>query len=187
MSFCQPLRRLIAAVGLAGLLGSAAAAGFLDHEVSFSEAQVQAAIDQSKPFEKHYGGLITVALPQPPKITLGAPVGRATLVANMLVTLPGQPAVPVEVLGDAGIRYDDQAKAFFLESPQATSVSSPALQRNAEPLVRQAITQLMVGYFRSRPVYVLRDNASLSEATARWLLRAVRIEPGRVVATLGPS
>lgn len=187
MTIRTTLRRAFAAVGLASLLGSAGAAGFLEHEVSFSEAEVQAAIDKSKPFEKHYGGLITVALPQPPRITLGTPAGRATLVANMLVTLPGQPAVPVEVFGDAGIRYDDQAKAFFLESPQATSVSSPALQRNAEPLVRQAITQLMVGYFRSRPVYVLRDNASVSEATARWLLRAVRIEPGRVVATLGPS
>ena len=42
------------------------------------------------------------------------------------------------------------------------------------------------GYFRSQPVYVLRENGSTQEATARWLLKSVRIESGRIVAVLSP-
>ena len=35
-------------------------------------------------------------------------------------------------------------------------------------------------------VYVLREDGSLQERTARWLLRSIRIEPGRVAAVLSP-
>jgi hypothetical protein len=53
-------------------------------------------------------------------------------------------------------------------------------------MARQAITQMMSAYFRSKPVHVLREDGSLQERTARWLLRSIRIEPGRVAAVLSP-
>ena len=111
---------------------------------------------------------------------------RAGISAKMDIALLGNPPIPVEVKGNAGIRYDDQAKAFFLDNPTADSVESIALPREYEPNIRRAITQLLKAYFREKPVYVLREDGSAQEIAARWLLRAVRIEPGKVVATLSP-
>ena len=148
----------------------------------------QAAVDRAGPQEKRYGALMTVSLREPPKVSLGVPEGRATVAGRVELTSPllVRPAVPVDVVATAGIRYDDNAKAFFLDQPVAESIASPQLGRDAEPLARQAVNALLVNYFRSRPVYVLRDDASLKEKTARWLLKSGRIEPGKVVATLSP-
>jgi hypothetical protein len=161
-------------------------AAFLDREVSFSEAEIQAAIDKSKPQQLNYGGLLTVSLSVPPKLTLGEPEGRAGIVARVDIALLGNPPIPVDVVGSAGIRYDDRAKAFFLEKPVVDSVRSPGLRKEAEPEARRAVTALLAGYFRSRPVYVLREDGNAQELAARWLLRSIRIESGRVVAVLSP-
>ena len=176
-------------VALALLLAAApfaVVADLLEHEVSFSEAEVQAALDRNAGVSKNYGGLLTVALQHAPKIALGVPEGRIALAGRMEVTLAGQSPIPVDVQGVAGIRYDEKSKAFYLENPEATSVSSPALQAGSEPFVRQAVSQMITTYFRNRPVYVLRQDGSAEEAAARWLLRSVRIETGRVVAVLAP-
>lgn len=161
-------------------------AGLGDKEIAFSEAEVQAALARHSPPEKRYAGLLTVALREVPTIRLGVPEGRAGISARMEITLVGNPPIAVDVKGHAGIRYDDQSKAFFLESPVAESVESAALPRELEPGVRRAVSQLLTAYFRSRPVYVLREDGSAQEIAARWLLRSVRIETGRVVATLSP-
>lgn len=161
-------------------------AGLLDQEITFTEAEVQAALARNTRTEMRYAGLIAVALREPPTIRLGSPEGRAGISAKMDIALLGNPPIPVEVKGNAGIRYDDQAKAFFLDNPTADSVESIALPREYEPNIRRAITQLLKAYFREKPVYVLREDGSSQEIAARWLLRAVRIEPGKVVATLSP-
>jgi len=161
-------------------------AGFLDQEITFTEAEVQAALARNTKTEMRYPGLIAVALREPPIIRLGVPEGRAGISAKMDIALLGNPPIPVEVKGNAGIRYDDQAKAFFLDNPSADAVESIALPREYEPNIRRAVTQLLKAYFREKPVYVLREDGSLQEIAARRLLKAVRIEPGKVVATLSP-
>ena len=172
----------------ATLLASAplAGAGLLDKEISFSEAEVQAALARNSRIEKQYAGLLAVALREAPTIRLGVPEGRAGIAARMELTLLGNPPVTIDIRGHSGIRYDDQDKAFYLESPVAEAVESAALPREAEPGLRRAVSQLMAAYFRNRPVYVLREDGNAQELAARWLLRAVRIEPGKVVATLAP-
>lgn len=163
------------------------AAGFLEQEIHFSEAEVQAQIDRNGSLKKSYGsGSIVISLDEAPRIRLGEPVGQTTVTARLRVSLLGQPAVPVDMLATSGLRYDDGAKAFFLDHPVVQSIQSAALPRDYEPIARQAITQMMGGYFRNRPVYVLREDGSLQEKTARWLLRSIRIEPGQVVAVLSP-
>lgn len=174
----------LAAALLAG--GLAAAAGFLEREVTFSEAEIQAALDKTKPQELSYGGLITVALNEPPRIRLDGDDGRARVDAGVDLETPGRPPIRIDFSGRAGIRYDDRSKAFYLENPVADSVTSPTLGKEAAPAARLAITQLMASYFRSKPVYVLREDGSPQELTARWLLKSVRIEAGRVVAVLSP-
>lgn len=162
-------------------------AGFLEKEVYFSEADIQAELDKRGTLERRYGNMLSAALLQPPKIRLGEPAGRATLTARVNVSILGAPAVPVDMEGTAGIRYDDKAKAFFLDKPVATAVHSAALSPEAAPFAQQAVSQLMNTYFRSKPVYVLRQDGSAEELAARWLLRSVRIEPGRVAAVLSPD
>ncbi len=169
------------------LWSACAGAALLEQEITISEAEVQAAVDRAGPLEKRYGGVLNVSLQQPPTITLGQPEGRARVAAHvdLLSPLIKQP-LPLAVVATAGIRYDDLSKAFYLDNPVAESVSSPQLGRDGEPLARQAVTSLLGQYFRNRPVYVLREDASLRERAARWLLKSVRIESGRMVATLAP-
>lgn len=160
-------------------------AELLGREVAFSETEIQTALARSGPQQRNYNGLMTVALLEAPRITLGVPEGRVGIVARVHLTLLGQPAIPVDVTGTAGIRYNDNTKAFYLENPVAHSVSSQALPREYEPAARNAVNTLVASYFR-KPVYVLRTDGSPEEAAAHWLLRSVRIEPGRVVAVLSP-
>lgn len=180
------LKSLLAAFALL-VSTTAGSAGLLEKEIYFSEADIQTQIDKNGTLQKSYGnGMIVVAFAEPPKIQLGNPEGKAALAARIKVSLLGNPPVPVEVQGTSGLRYDDNAKAFFLENPVANSVQFVGLRPEAEPMARQAITQLMTAYFRSKPVYVLREDGSLQEKAARWLLRSIRIEPGRVAAVLSP-
>ena len=164
-------------------------AGFLDKEVVFSEAEIQASLAKAKPQQLSYGGIVTVALNEPPRISLDSPDGRASIATSLDVDVQGNPPPPtirVDVAGRSGIRYDDRSKAFFLEKPVIDSVSSPTLGKEVSPAVRLAAAQLLASYFRTKPVYVLREDGPPQEAMARWLLKSVRIEPGRVVAVLSP-
>ena len=176
----------IAAFVLTVLVGFVphAIAGLLDREIVFTEAEIQNALSKSGSQERNYGGLMSIALAEAPHIILGTPEGRVGIAARVNITLLGNPAVPVNVTGSAGIRYDDNAKAFFLENPLAQTVESQALPKESEPAARRMVNSLITTYFRSKPVYVLRENGNSQELTARWLLRSVRIEPGKVVATL---
>lgn len=178
------------AFALLALLAATAghATGLLEREVYFAESDIQTQIEKSGTLQKSYGnGMIVLALIAPPQIHLGEPEGKVTINARLKVSLLGNPAVPVDVLGTSGVRYDDRSKAFFLDQPVAQSIQSAALPREAEPIARQAISQMMTTYFRSKPIYVLREDGSLQEKTARWLLRSIRIEPGRVAAVLSPD
>ncbi|MGA9394263.1 MAG: DUF1439 domain-containing protein [Azonexus sp.] len=179
------MKRRIVLIILA-VAASCVSADFLDKYISFTEAEIQAALDKSSHVDVRYGSLMTFTLLQTPKITLGNPEERVGVTASMSISLGGGAPVPLDVAGMAGIRYDDKAKAFYLEKPVATSVRSPALSSDEANALRGAATQLIAAYFRSRPVYVLREDGNAQERAARWLLRAIRIEPGKVVATLSP-
>lgn len=181
-------RRLVtlAAALLAPSLILPAHAGLGEREVSFSEKEVQAALARKGKQEKNYGGILLVSLRDAPNIRLGQSPGRIGLAGRVFVTLVGNPALPVDVTGSAGLRYDDASKAFYLDNPLAESVETTALPREAQGMARQVVSQFIAGYFRNRPVYQLREDGSLEEQTARWLLKSVRVEPGRLIATLSP-
>ena len=99
----------------AALIGFASycCAALFDREVSFTEAEIQAALTKSGPQTKNYGWM-SVSLLEIPKIMLGTPEGKVGIVARIHISLLGNPAVPVDITGNAGIRYDDTSKAFFL-------------------------------------------------------------------------
>lgn len=178
-------RAFLLAASLA-FAGSVSAALF-EREISFSEAEIQSSLVKAGPQSQNYGGWMTVSLRDAPTITLGNPEGRVGISARLYIALLGGSAVPVDVTGTAGIRYDDRNKAFYLENPVARTIESQAIPREAGPGALQAINALIVNYFRKKPVHVLREDGSAEEIAARWLLRSIRIEPGRVVATLSAS
>lgn len=160
---------------------------FLEKEVVFTEADIQTALDRARPQQIAYGHLLAVRIDSPPRVSLDSDDGRAGLAAGLDVDIQGQPPLRVDIAGRSGVRYDDQMKAFFLDKPVIESVGSPTLAKEASLLLRQAASQLMQGYFRTQPIYVLRSDGSPQEATARWLLKSVRIERGRIVAVLSPN
>lgn len=180
------LRALAGAVVAFWLAGTATAAGLFEKEVVFSEAEVQAAVDRRGRIDRNLGGVVMVTLVAPPRVSLERSDNRAGVTARFDVGVVGNPPLAVDIAGTAGIRYDDSAKAFFLENPAVDSLQAPRLQRELEPAVRRAISQLMAGYFRTQPVHVLRGDGSAEERAARWLLRSVHIERGQVVAVLSP-
>lgn len=53
-------------------------------------------------------------------------------------------------------------------------------------MIEHSLSRMLKSYFRKTPAYRLRPDASPQESTARWLLRSVRIAPGRVIAVLAP-
>lgn len=170
---------------LLGGLATHCNAALFEREVSFSESEIQKSLLKNGPQTKNYGWM-TVTLSEPPKISVGTPEGRIGLAARIDIALLGGAPIPVDVTGTAGIRYDDNSKAFFLENPVVQSVESQAIPREAQPSARQAANTLINNYFRNKPVYQLREDGTPQEIAARWLLRSVRIEPGRLVATLAP-
>ena len=163
---------------------SISAATLFEREVDFTEHDIREALVKAGPQSRNYGGWMTVSLLEAPKISLGQPEGRVGINTRIHVSLLGNQALPIDVVGSAGIRYDDQTKAFFLENPVTHSITSQGIPKEAEPGARQTANTLISAYFRSKPVYVLRDDGTAQEATARWLLKSVRIEPGKVVAVL---
>ena len=176
---------LLLAAGLA--LSGHVGATLFDREITFSEAEIQNSLLKAGPQSQNYGGWMTVSLRDAPTITLGNPSGQVGISARLYIALLGGSAVPVDVTGTAGIRYDDRNKAFYLQNPVAQSIESQAIPREAGPGALQAINTLIVNYFRKKPVHVLRQDGSAEEIAARWLLRSIRIEPGKVVATLSAS
>jgi hypothetical protein len=170
----------------AAMVAPAMAAGFLEKEVVFSQDEVQAALDRRPLVERNFGGLVSVAVATPPRISFERDDGRVGVFARLDVGLLGRRPVAVDVTGTSGIRYDDAGKAFFLENPVVESLLSSGIPRDLEPAVRQAATQYLAGYVRARPVYVLRTDGTVEERAAHWLLKSVRIERGRVVAVLSP-
>lgn len=164
----------------------APARAVFEQEIHFSEAEIQRELAKRGPLEKRYGDLLVATLPEAPRIQLGVPEGRLTLVARVFLSLAGAPALPVDLSGTAGLRYDDQEKAFYLDQPNAEQVHAPGLDPQWRGLIEQSLSRMLKSYFRKTPAYRLRPEASPQEASARWLLRSVRIERGQVTAVLSP-
>lgn len=181
------MKTKVAACFLAALASCASSRGAepAGREIAFSESQILNALAKASPQIKNIGGLLSISLAGTPKITLGIPKNRLGISARVnIVLFDNKQPIPVDITGTAGIRYDDTAKAFFLENPVADSVESAYLPKGLEPSARNRANILMASYFSSKPVYVLRENGNPQEMAARRSLRSIRIEPGKVLATL---
>ena len=77
------------------------------------EAEIQASLAKAKPQQISYGGLITVALNEPPRISLDSPDGRAGIATSLDVDVQGNPPPPtirIDVAGRSGFATTTAAR-----------------------------------------------------------------------------
>ena len=174
-------------VGLAITLLLAACAGGKPTEVelSFTERELQAALNKADMSKRLLDGLVVVAVEGQPQVKLGQPPERIGLTAQLSIKVVGLPAMPASVKGSSGLRYDETLKAFFLDAPQLDAVTAPLLPKALEGATRAAITRQLAASFSQTPVYSLKADGSLKEQAARQTLKSIRIDPDRIVARFG--
>ena len=174
-------------VGLAIALLLAACAGGkpAEIELSFTERELQAALNKADMSTRLLDGLVVVSVTGQPQVKLGQPPERIGIAAQLSIKVVGLPAMPANVKGSSGLLYDDAQKAFFLDAPQLDAVTAPLLPKAMEGAARTAITRQLATSFSKTPVYSLKTEGSLKEQAARQTLKSIRIEPDRIVARFG--
>ena len=174
-------------IGLAITLLLAACAGGkpAEMELSFTERELQAALNKADMSTRLLDGLVVVSVSGQPQVKLGQPPERIGIAAQLSIKVVGLPAMPANVKGSSGLLYDDAHKAFFLEAPQLDAVTAPLLPKAMEGAARAAITRQLAASFSNTPVYSLKTEGSLKEQAARQTLKSIRIEPDRIVARFG--
>ena len=173
--------------GLAALLAACAGGGPAELSLSFSEAEVQAALDKAEKSRDLLDGLLRVSVEGSPQVRLGEPAERIGLQTRLSIRVSGVGAMPATVKASSGLRYEATAKAFFLDAPRIDSIEAPLLPRALEATARNVITRQLNASFAQTPVYTLKSDGSLKEQAARGLLKSVRIERSRVVAVFSPA
>ena len=173
--------------GLAALLAACAGGGPAELSLSFSEAEVQAALDKAEKSRDLLDGLLRVSVEGSPQVRLGEPSERIGLQTRLSIRVSGVGAMPATVKASSGLRYEATAKAFFLDAPRIESIEAPLLPRALEGTARNVITRQLNASFAQTPVYTLKSDGSLKEQAARGLLKSVRIERSRVVAVFSPA
>ena len=173
--------------GLAALLAACAGGGPAELSLSFSEAEVQAALDKAEKSRDLLDGLLRVSVEGSPQVRLGEPAERIGLQTRLSIRVSGVGAMPATVKASSGLRYEATAKAFFLDAPRIESIEAPLLPRALEGTARNVITRQLNASFAQTPVYTLKSDGSLKEQAARGLLKSVRIERSRVVAVFSPA
>ena len=177
---------LIGLSGLAALLAACAGGGPAELSLSFSETEVQAALDKAEKSRELLDGLLRVSVEGSPQVRLGEPPERIGLQTRLSIQVSGVGAMPAMVKASSGLRYEPRIKAFFLEAPRIESIEAPLLPRALEGAARNVITRQLNASFAQTPVYTLKSDGSLKEQAARGLLKSVRIERSRVVAVFSP-
>ena len=174
-------------VGLASalLLAACASGKPAEIELSFTERELQAALNKADMSTRLLDGLVVVSVTGQPQVKLGQPPERIGIAAQLSIKVVGLPAMPASVKGSSGLRYDDAQKAFFLGAPQLDAVTAPLLPKAMEGAARTAITRQLAASFNQTPVYSLKADSSLKEKAARQTLKSIRIEPDRIVARFG--
>ena len=174
-------------IGLAITLLLTACAGGKPTEVelSFTERELQAALNKADMSKRLLDGLVVVAVEGQPQVKLGQPPERIGIATHLSIKVVGLPAIPAMVKGSSGLRYDETLKAFFLDAPQLDAVTAPLLPKALEGATRAAITRQLAASFSQTPVYSLKADGSLKEQAARQTLKSIRIDPDRIVARFG--
>lgn len=182
----RSLHALLLAAALTLLAGCSTVGTVLfGNELTFSELQLQQALDRRFPREyRHLGGLVSMTLLNP-RLSMPARDGRLRVDFDVGVAGPGgdsrTPAGRFALT--SALRYDPATRGLHLAEPSIERVEIPALGGVMNDAARGALNRWLVDYARAEPIYRLDD--SLLGRIGSRRITDTRIEPGRVVVHLG--
>jgi hypothetical protein len=177
----------VASLALAGCSTLNAVGALLGNQVTFTQPQLQQALDRN--FPKHYdklGGLVSLTLLNP---RLSIPPGSNRLRLDFdlgmgaLGSDSSRPSGRFAVT--SALRFDPGTRGLHLQDPAIESVDVPSLGGVMNSTARGLLNSWLVDYARDEPVYRF-DNSLLDRLGARRIGRT-EIENGLVVVHLGDN
>ncbi len=151
----------------------------LGSQITFTQPQLQRALDRSFPkdYEK-LGGLITLRLDKPGlSIPYDSSRLRLRLDASTVTTPVGQPRLLGHIVISSGLRFDQRTLGLHLHNPVIEGIDTPGGSLNDAS--RELINTWLATYSRDEPIYKL-DNELVQRLVSRRVGDA-RIENGVVL------
>ncbi|MGO4153415.1 DUF1439 domain-containing protein [Cupriavidus sp. YAF13] len=166
-------RRWLAASASAALAAALVGCGMMGNDYTFSQSQLQSALERKFPFNKRYMELFDIQLANP-QLTLDPSRNRVNVQFDATVNnrlFSGEPMTGRFAL-DSGLRYDPASRAVVLQDPQVQQFDvkglPPQFSRQLNALGGILAEQLLQGY----PLYTFRpDELRLAGAS---------VEPGTI-------
>lgn len=112
------------------------------------------------------------------RVRAGSDVAVRAGLGRREVSIPGS----VDVSG--GIRFQAETGEFFLTDAVVEQLTVPGVPEQHAPRVAEAIARALRVYYDRHPVYTLQAT-DIRQATARLLLKDVRVADQHLVVTLG--
>ena len=175
---------LLAALLVAGCSTLNAVGALLGNQVTFSQPQLQQALNRN--FPKHYdklGGLVSVTLLNP---RLSIPQGSDRLRLDFdlgLGALGSNSSRPTGRFAlTSALRFDPTTRGLHLQNPTIDSIDVPTLGGVMNSSARGLLNSWLADYARDEPVYRF-DNNLLDRLGARRI-GSTEIENGLVVVHL---
>ncbi len=166
-------RRWLAATGTAALAAAMAGCAMFGNDYTFSQSQLQAALERKFPFNKRYMELFDIQLANP-RLTLDAERNRVNVQFDATIDnrlFFRQPLAGRFAL-DSGLRYDAPSRSLVLQDPQVQQFDVSGLPqqftRQLNALGGILAEQLLQGY----PLYTFRPD--------QLRLAGSSVEPGTI-------
>ena len=176
---------LLTALLVAGCSTLNAVGALLGNQVTFSQPQLQQALNRN--FPKRYdklGGLVSVTLLNP---RLSIPQGSDRLRLDFDLGLGALGSDSSRPSGrfalTSALRFDPTTRGLHLQDPSIESVDVPSLGGAMNSSARGLLNSWLVDYARDEPVYRF-DNTLLDRLGARRI-GSTEIDNGTVVVHLG--
>ncbi|SOY48689.1 putative transmembrane lipoprotein [Cupriavidus taiwanensis] len=166
-------RRWLAAAAAATLAVGLAACGAFRSEYTFSQSQLQAALERKFPFNKRYMELFDIQLTNP-QLTLDAARNRVNVQFDATIDnkLFFSQALSGRFALDSGLRYDEPTRSVVLQDPEVKRFDVQGMpaqfSRQLNALGGILAEQLLQGY----PLYTFRED--------QLRLAGTHVEPGTI-------
>jgi hypothetical protein len=174
------MRQACAVLAIAAALGGCSAPTFT---VTRTQAELQAKLAPKFPVTREKF-LVSVTLSDP-KVLLRSEDTRVglDLATEVRSPLSAPLAGRVAVMGVP--YYDPERKSFFLREPRLERADFPGFDLERHQKTKLALEAAVGVVAQSTPVYTL-EGKTFKEATAKHLLKEVRVADGKLHFTLGP-
>lgn len=169
----------LATLMVAGCSTLNAVGAMLGSQVTFTQPQLQRALDRSFPTEyDKLGGLLTLRLDRPGlSIPYDSNRLRLRLDASAMTAAAHEHHALGQILISSGLRFDSRTLGLHLQDPVIESINTPG--GSLDDASRALINAWLADYARDKPVYQL-DHDLVQRLVSRRI-GAARIESGVVV------